>query len=152
MANESEEEIFLTVAIDEGAVEQRLIQLRKQAVALRAEKEALKKANKDGSISVEEYAKSYTKANLALNATTKEINENERALANNTKQQKAAAGSITQLRAQYALLYADYANLSKEERNNAEVGGVLQARIKSLGDELKTNESAIGDNRRNVGN
>ena len=151
MADEKDEEILLTVEVDEGAVEARLVELRKRSSELRAEKDLLRKANRDGSLSNEDYAKSLTKAQLSLNQTTKEIRENERVLDKNTQQQKAAAGSLNQMRAQVSLLYADYASLSKEERNNAEVGGVLQKKLGDLNKELKTEEGLVGDNRRTVG-
>lgn len=61
-------------------------------------------------------------------------------------------GSNNQLRAQLALLTQQYNALSKEERDNTTAGKSFQTQIKALSDELKVNESAVGDNRRNVGN
>jgi hypothetical protein len=64
----------------------------------------------------------------------------------------AEIGSNDQLKAQLKILTAEYNSMSAEQRNSAEVGGNVQKQILSITNELKKNESAIGDNRRNVGN
>ena len=71
--------------------------------------------------------------------------------ANNTYLE-AELGSNEQLRAQLKILTAEYDAMSQAERENADTGGVLAQRTKEISDKLKENESAIGDNRRNVGN
>ncbi|WP_461054172.1 coiled-coil domain-containing protein [Spirosoma arcticum] len=141
----------MTAKIDEEAVTTKIVALRKEVIGLKNDKDALRKANKEGAIGADEFAKGITKANLAINAANKSIRENERTLENSTKAQQAAAGSITQMRANVSLLTADYVALSKEERKNAEVGGVLKDKIKELNDELKAEEGAYGDNRRAIG-
>lgn len=65
---------------------------------------------------------------------------------------QAADGSNNQLRAQLALLTQQYNALGREERDNTTAGQALQIQIRGISDELKRNESAVGDNRRNVGN
>lgn len=64
---------------------------------------------------------------------------------------KDQIGSNTQLRAQLGILTSQYNELSKVERNSAK-GTELRDKIKGVSDELKENEKAIGDTRRNVGN
>jgi hypothetical protein len=64
----------------------------------------------------------------------------------------AEIGSNEQLRAQLKLLTAEYDGLSQEQRENTEEGEMLTQNIEGLTDKLKENESAVGDNRRNVGN
>ncbi|MDF3076131.1 MAG: hypothetical protein K0S09_20 [Sphingobacteriaceae bacterium] len=61
-------------------------------------------------------------------------------------------GSNNQLRAQLALVTQQYNSLSKEERDNTLQGKAFQTQIRAISDELKVNEKAVGDNRRNVGN
>jgi hypothetical protein len=82
----------------------------------------------------------------------KELSDVNRQIDNSVKAFDAANGSINQQRANLSLLTQQYNNLSKAERENENVGGKLQAQMKSLSDELKRNESAVGDNRRSVGN
>jgi len=65
---------------------------------------------------------------------------------------QAADGSNNQLRAQLALLTQQYNALGKEERDGTVAGQSLAIQIRGISDELKKNESAVGDNRRNVGN
>ena len=61
-------------------------------------------------------------------------------------------GSNEQLRAQLSLVTAQYNALSKEQRENTEEGQKLKQQVSDLTATLKENESAVGDNRRNVGN
>jgi hypothetical protein len=85
--------------------------------------------------------------------------ENAKELSNLRQEQKAyvaiqasAAGSNNQLRAQLLLLTNQYNALSKAERDGTTTGTALTTQIRSISDELKRNESAVGDNRRNVAN
>lgn len=63
----------------------------------------------------------------------------------------AAEGSNNQLRAQISLLTQQYNALGREERDNTAAGKALQLQINSLSSEVKTNEEAVGDHRRSVG-
>lgn len=90
---------------------------------------------------------------------TQEYANNTAALKKLTQEQKAynniaksATGSNNQLRAQLVLLTNQYNALSKSERENTTAGKALQAQTRAISDELKANEKAVGDNRRNVGN
>jgi len=64
----------------------------------------------------------------------------------------AEIGSNEQLRAQLKLMTQEYDGLSQEQRENTEEGQMLTQNIEGITEKLKENESAIGDNRRNVGN
>jgi hypothetical protein len=94
----------------------------------------------------------YSENAAILRSLKKEQSDVNRQIDNSVKAFNAANGSINQQRANLSLLTQSYNNLSKEERENENVGGKLQKQIKQLSDELKKNESAIGDNRRSVGN
>lgn len=61
-------------------------------------------------------------------------------------------GSIEQLRAKLGLVTIAWAKLSEEERNNSERGERLIESKKQITEELKREEKATGDARRNVGN
>jgi len=61
-------------------------------------------------------------------------------------------GSNERLKAQLAVLTKQYNTLSQEERENTEAGEEMGKNILDLTEKLKENESAVGDNRRNVGN
>lgn len=61
-------------------------------------------------------------------------------------------GSIKNLRGNLSFLTEQWNGLTRAERENKDVGGVLQKEIKRLSDELKDLEGSVGDTRRNVGN
>jgi hypothetical protein len=56
------------------------------------------------------------------------------------------------MREQLSAATIAYNSLTKEQRENADIGGKMQSEIKGISDALKDQEGAIGDNRRNVGN
>jgi TP901 family phage tail tape measure protein len=62
------------------------------------------------------------------------------------------AGSIEQLRAKLSLVTIAWSKLSEEERNNSDRGKRLVESKKSITEQLKREELATGDARRNVGN
>ena len=66
--------------------------------------------------------------------------------------QAATISSNQELKAQLSLLTAQYNNLSKAEKDTTEQGQKMGKTIRAISDELKSNESAIGNNTRNVGN
>jgi len=86
-----------------------------------------------------------SKVNTERRAAVKEVDQYNTAL-------NAELGSNEQLKAQLAILTKEYNSLSAEERENTEAGQEMGKNIKDLTDKLKANESAVGDNRRNVGN
>jgi hypothetical protein len=86
-----------------------------------------------------------SKVNAERRAAVKEVQ-------NYTTAQDAELGSNERMKAQLKILTDQYNELSQEERENTEVGQEMGKNIKDLTDKLKSNESAVGDNRRNVGN
>ncbi|KAA3438479.1 hypothetical protein [Rufibacter hautae] len=151
MADMKETAIF-ELKIDAGASEKRIAELTTDLIKAKEAKAALDKQYKAGELSAEEYGKQTAENKRATTALTTELGAETKILAMHTKQTKEAVGSNNQMRAQLLSLTQQYNALSKEERENAEIGGVLQKQIRELSDALKENESAVGDNRRNVGN
>ena len=86
-----------------------------------------------------------SKVNAERRAAVKEVDQYNTAL-------NAELGSNEQLKAQLAILTKEYNSLSAEQRENTEEGQQLTTQIKDITDKLKENESAVGDNRRNVAN
>jgi len=86
-----------------------------------------------------------SKVNAERRAAVKEVDQYNTAL-------NAELGSNEQLKAQLGILTKEYNSLSAEQRENTEEGQQLTTQIKDVTDKLKENESAVGDNRRNVGN
>ena len=86
-----------------------------------------------------------SKVNAERRSAVKEVQ-------NYTNAQDAELGSNERMKAQLKILTDQYNSLSQEQRENTEEGQEMGKNIKDLTDKLKANESAVGDNRRNVGN
>jgi hypothetical protein len=96
--------------------------------------------------------------NETLTTATERINENKLSIAalnqENKVLQKETMAVDTSMKAQeqtLSRLKKQYAELSAEERNNADVGGVLLRQIKDLDHEVKQNRASIGEHQRSVG-
>lgn len=140
-----EEVLIFSVKIDQDEALKQSAELSKEISALVEQQKELTKNSEQNSVAYAENA-------ALLRSLKKEQSDVNRQIDNSVKAFNSQNGSINQQRANLSLLTQQYNNLSKEERENANVGGKLQQQIKGLSDELKKNESAVGDNRRNVGN
>ena len=98
----------------------------------------------------------YNKQMAASKAYITDCNDSIRALSkqmqNQIKQEKENEGSLKSLRAELSNLTAEYDALSKADRENAEIGGVLKERINEVTKELKGAEEETQRYYRNVGN
>lgn len=132
------ETVIIDVAINQQDANARVAELGKSIKVLKEEQKQLKDANQE------------TNSTYVANASQLRLLAQEQKAYSQIA--TSAAGSNFELRAQLSLLTQQYNGLSKEERDNTTAGKALQIQIKGISDELKKNESAIGDNRRNVGN
>jgi hypothetical protein len=94
----------------------------------------------------------YKKAQAEVRNYNKVLTDSVKALQQNAKTTESNSGSIIEMREQLSAATYAYNNLTKEQRENSDVGISLRNDIKSISDALKEQEGAIGDNRRNVGN
>jgi hypothetical protein len=131
----------------------------KQLAALQKETSNGTKATAEQTKQMQELSGKITDTNTSIEKQKEELSkvnaEKRQAQAITAAYNKvitAEIGSNDQLKAQLKILTAEYNSMSAEQRNSAEVGGNLKNQILSITNELKKNESAIGDNRRNVGN
>lgn len=129
--------------------------------AIDADKEALIQLNKaikaNGEINQDQLVQR-EKLEKSIRENTRARAEQLKAVDDYVKATKGAIdadgkynGSIKNLRGSLGYLTAQWNDLTKSERENAQVGGVLQKEIKRLSDELKDLEGSVGDNRRSVG-
>lgn len=118
--------------------------LRKEAKDYKAQLDA-------NVISEEEYVRLMAENTAATVEQKNQLASLNKDIKTNTALNKAASGSIDEMRAQVAKLTKEYTALSKEERDSP-AGKALKAQIKDLNDELKNLEGGYGDFRRNVGN
>lgn len=121
-------------------------------VALREQIELLKKQTEIAKKEQGEFSAEYVKYAAALKSAQTEARTQENLIKNATSANVAASGSIDQMRKQLAVVSVQWAALSKEERENTELGKNLTKQKKDLTDALKAEEKATGDTRRNVGN
>lgn len=143
--------ILLKVTVDEKAAQAKMVEVEKQIRIVKKEEAELAKAIKEaGSATDEQIAKQ-----LQLKGTLKELQVEQRAQQKvvdaHNKLNRAQEGSITQLRAELALLTDAWNDLSEEERDNTEAGQQLQKQTKAVSDRLKVLEQSVGDTRRQVG-
>lgn len=119
---------------------------------LKAQQDDLKKSTKELEKEFDKNAEAIVLNGLKLKELSREEQVLTKVVQDNQKATKSQTGSIDQQRAQLAILTKQYNALSKEERENTKAGQALQKQIKGISDSLKTQEKAVGDTRRNVGN
>lgn len=143
---------ILRVQLDEGKTEEQLKKLVLDIEATRKAQQALTAERKAGTVSDEEFAK----RTVELQAKLKGQQQEQTALTKNLDAYRSAigkaTGSVDQLKAQSALLTAEYNALSEEQRENTEAGRELAAQLEATNEALLKAGQRVGDNRRNVGN
>ena len=145
MAESTEKTVIIRIDLDLDQSTKKSAELNKQIAELNKQQKDLTKANKEGSIEFQR-----NKEILASLGT--ELRQNNKLIQDVTKSRQAESGSNEQLRASLSVLTAQYNKLSAEERTNTTQGIEMQKQIATITATLKENESAVGDNRRNVGN
>lgn len=125
----------------------------------KAQLDAVAKAVKTGSVSQAEYKDALDKsaaANIALKRqmldVNAEISSNNAAIKTNKTLLDSQESSVNALRAKLAQNTKALNAMSAAQRTGSEEGQKMVAETKALSDQLKELESAVGDNRRNVGN
>lgn len=144
----ADETRILRIEIDQSVIDQskkRAVELSNSIAKLRGELKANTRETDDMN-------EAYIEQTAQLKALDKEYRQNVEVLKQANTITATSEGSNAKLRAQLSLLTNQYNGLSKAERENSDVGQRLKTSIRSISDELKANESAVGDNRRNVGN
>lgn len=117
---------------------------KKAITDLEASQRAMTKAGQQGSQQFVQNAQE-----LAL--LRKEYNDSQNAAVNLTKVSNELTGSNQELKAGLSVLTLEYNKLSEEERINSQRGKDLGSTILTVTDKLKTNEIAVGNGRRSVG-
>lgn len=149
MATPGAETILITVDIVSNTA--RLVELQKQLNDNRAAMQALTKANAEGRLSNDELAAGQQRLKQQATATTGEIKVLTRANEQQIAINKAAAGSVDELKAKSALLTTQYNALSEAQRTGTDEGRKLGAELKKTNDALKATGAAVSDTRRSVG-
>ncbi len=112
---------------------------------LKAVKDAMKDANGDEFLELE-------KKSLKLRASLKDVEAEQRSIIKALQASETGMESYDRLSYSLGELRNAYRQLSKEERQNADVGGELLKSINRLDTELKEIDATMGNFQRNVGN
>lgn len=146
------EEIILEVNLVDNNTAQRIADLSNELNSLKESQKALtEETKKSGQVSAEQ-AKAMTENKARIADINKELNAHVKALQKEQQEQKKNADSLNSMRAQLKDLIKAYDNMSKAERENAEIGGKQVAMINQLTDQIKELEEGTQRYQRNVGN
>ena len=96
-----------------------------------------KKQLKEGRISREEYNEAISATKIASDEYKATIRDIEKVLKNQIKMDHEQEGSLRAMRAELSKLTREYDALSRQQRENEDVGGALAKQINDLTDELK---------------
>ena len=134
------------------ALSEEIVKQKQKQTELKTQMKATEKAFKDGEISQEDYTKAMAQMNIEQTKSKKIVSENTSQLKQNIRVVNAQEGSLDQLRASLNLLQKEYGQINKETAEGAAKAADYADRIEQLTLEVKSQEKAIGDTRRNVGN
>lgn len=139
--------ITQSAEVVKGLVEQKL-----KLSELSAQEKQLNKDFAAGIINNQQYTTSMTALNLEAGKIKATMQAEASAVNQLTKAENAQGGSVNQLSAQLNTLRASYNSLTKAERENSQIGGVIIKDIQKLDKELKAVDATQGVFTRNVGN
>lgn len=151
--NENEQVLKITVNYKDAV--KGIISYKNQIEDLKKKEKELKEQLKKTDPSSDEYQKlneQLVETKAKMSSLKDEVRILERFTKNQITQQDLVEGSIRSLRAQLSNLTAQYDSLSKEERENADIGGVLKDSINEVTNALKGAEEETQRYYRNVGN
>ena len=137
---------------DMQRLSEEIVYQKKVQAALKDEMKQTEKEFDKGIISSDDYKKSMAQLNTELETSKKVTRDNTAQLKQNIRVTQAQEGSLDQLRASLNLLQKEYGQLNKETDEGATKALEMSDRIEQLTLEVKSQEKAIGDTRRNVGN
>lgn len=132
---------LVKIGIDKGFIQESIANADRLTKSI----DELKKVKKEeGQLSAEQEGR--------LKALTAERNKNIQVVKQANLLTSEQIKGQEQLKAQLSILTAQYNKLTTEEQKNTKEGQALQKQVLQITEELKANEKAVGDNRRNVGN
>lgn len=124
----------------------------KNTKTLREERDKLIKLGKELEQTEGKNSEAVLKNAAQVKVLNDSIREQEKVTQNLIKANQEAAGSNQQLKAQLSVATSELNRLSEVERTTTQRGRELTATVLDLTNKLKANESAVGNNFRNVGN
>lgn len=149
---QASEELLIKIDIVDSDSANRINEISEELNHLKVTQKDYEQAVKEGKQLTTEQAKEYVAVKARIADLNKEVNTHVKALQKEQQEQKKNADSLNSMRAQLKEMIKAYDNLSKAERENAEVGGKQVAMINQLTDQIKELEEGTQRYQRNVGN
>lgn len=146
-----EEQVIISVDLDDGKLAERLEKVTDRLVGLKKTQFDLNKEFKAGNVSAEEYSQRSKALSQEISTLSRQQGNLTQAVKLTTTATKDYGDSLDGERAKLNDMQKAFAALSKEQRESA-AGQEFLKSIKEQSDAVKELESAMGDNRRNVGN
>lgn len=150
MANTTEK--ILDIKVNYSTAIKAIAEYQSKIDEAREAEKKLKEEFRNGEISRDEYNKQMAASKAYITDCNDSIRALSKQMQNQIKQEKENEGSLKSLRAELSNLTAEYDALSRVDRENAEIGGVLKDRINEVTKELKGAEEETQRYYRNVGN
>lgn len=147
-----ENEIVIQVEIDSATVKKELAYATAELQNMKQAQSQLNAEFKAGKRTAEEYGTITADNKKKMTELAAEIKNKTALVAAASIEEIKSNATLDQKRAALNALQKAYGSLTEEQRNAEIQGKTLTERIKDLSDAVKEEESAIGDNRRNVGN
>ena len=152
MDGQEKETIILDVQMDVKTLERDLKVATATLTATKNAQSALNKEFKDGKISAGDYAEQTILNKKVIEDATATIRTNTAMLKASAIQNVSTSETLDEQRAKLNALQKAYGAMTEEQKNAIVNGKTLTQRINDLSDSVKSQEAAIGDARRNVGN
>lgn len=149
---QASEELLIKIDIVDPDSANRINEISEELNHLKATQKDYEQAVKEGKQLTTEQGKEYVAIKARIADLNKEVNAHVKALQKENQEQKKNADSLNSMRAQLKDLIKAYDNMSKAERENAEIGGKQVAMINQLTDQIKELEEGTQRYQRNVGN
>jgi hypothetical protein len=155
------QKILLTVGLSTDEFDKKIISSQDKLAGLTQARKDLQKAldEKLKSGEIEKGSAAYLEMRKSINQASAEARVQKKVLAELEKQQanlitttQEQQGSNQQMKASLSLLTSEYNRMGDAEKESTAKGKLLKLSISEITETLKANESAVGDNRRNVGN
>jgi hypothetical protein len=145
------EEILYKIKVENSKAISESGKLTKSIIDQKNVVKDLTKKVKEGGKDQDAWANKLAAAQRKLKGQSAALKDNNKTLERNSQISKKNTGSLVEMRAQLARNVKAYDGLTKKERDNVNVGGKLQTKIKGQSDDLKKLEGQTGRNQRSVG-
>jgi DNA repair exonuclease SbcCD ATPase subunit len=149
---QASEELLIKIDIVDSDSANRINEISEELNHLKVAQKDYEQAVKEGKQLTTEQAKEYVAVKARIADLNKEVNAHVKALQKEQQEQAKNKDSLNAMRTQLKSLIKEYDNMSKAERENAEIGGKQVAMINQLTDQIKDLEEGTQRYQRNVGN